>query len=133
MLFSSLRHIILLSLALLLLKIATSQTIVSPFLAASAGKKVATTTANYKVVPGFLIQYSENQNNLPFTRSPFIGVRPNTYATSMAWTCRQELQLEKLLTVPLKISLGSREQVDWLEGKRRPPNKGWSNQLSSSK
>ena len=46
-------------------------------------------------------------------------VRADYYARQMAWTCRQEWKLEQAARLPLRLRLGSREQVDWLEGKGR--------------
>lgn len=40
------------------------------------------------------------------------------YASHMAWTCQKEWQWEKNTRIPIRIRLGSKEQVDWLEGKK---------------
>lgn len=47
------------------------------------------------------------------------GLPPDWYARQMAWTCQQEWQWEKTTRLPLRLRLGSKEQVDWLEGKGR--------------
>lgn len=47
--------------------------------------------------------------------------RPQTVTEQWPWSCRQEWKLEKALSVPLKIRLGSVEQSDFLEGKKT----GW--------
>jgi hypothetical protein len=44
---------------------------------------------------------------------------PDWYARQMAWTCQREWQWEKTTRLPLRLRLGSKEQVDWLEGKGR--------------
>jgi len=121
MLFSSLRHIILMALASLLMNRADSQPKISPFLAASASQKQAAKRVDSKVPVDFVLVNSWSKPDKSVKKVPYIGLRPNTYAENMAWTCRQELRLEKLLAMPLKISLGSKEQVDWLEGKNQTP------------
>ena len=39
------------------------------------------------------------------------------YTMPPGWVCRQEWKLEKFTGVPFRLRLGSKEQVDWLEGK----------------
>jgi hypothetical protein len=121
MIFSSLRHIILLALASLLMNRAASQVSISPFLAASASKKTATKKADSRLPENLVMISGWSPGTTVKSQIPFSSIRPNTYAATMAWTCRQELRLEKFLTLPLKISLGSKEQVDWLEGKNQMP------------
>jgi hypothetical protein len=41
----------------------------------------------------------------------------NYYSTTLGWVCTQEWKLEKKTAVPFRFRLGSKEQVDWLEGK----------------
>lgn len=41
----------------------------------------------------------------------------NFYATHLGAACKVELQLEKQIKLPLRIRLGSKDQVDYLEGK----------------
>ncbi len=43
----------------------------------------------------------------------------NYYNYKLGWACRQEWRLEKFTKVPLRLRLGSKEQVDYLEGKGR--------------
>jgi hypothetical protein len=51
-------------------------------------------------------------------RAAFI-ITPDYYTRHMAWTCRQEWQLEKITSLPLRLRLGGLEQVNWLEGKNQ--------------
>ena len=41
----------------------------------------------------------------------------NFYSTHLGTACKMELQLEKQTKLPIRIRLGSKEQVDYLEGK----------------
>ncbi len=41
----------------------------------------------------------------------------NFYSTHLGTACKMELQLEKQTGLPIRIRLGSKEQVDYLEGK----------------
>lgn len=41
----------------------------------------------------------------------------NFYSTHLGAACKMELQLEKQTKLPIRIRLGSKEQVDYLEGK----------------
>lgn len=43
----------------------------------------------------------------------------NTYVNNLGFFCRYELKMDKVLAVPLRFRLGSREYVDRLEGKSR--------------
>lgn len=43
----------------------------------------------------------------------------NYYLHNLGWVCVREWEFEKRTAIPLRIRLGSKEQVDWLEGKRR--------------
>ena len=36
----------------------------------------------------------------------------------LGWACRQEWKLEKATNIPIRLRLGSLEQVDYLEGKK---------------
>jgi hypothetical protein len=45
------------------------------------------------------------------------GLPRDRYFMQSGWVCRQEWKLEKITKVPLRLRLGSKEQVDWLEGK----------------
>ena len=48
---------------------------------------------------------------------PFLS--PNYYVTQLAFFCRQEIKLEKTAKIPFKFRLGSVEDCDRMEGKRR--------------
>jgi hypothetical protein len=41
----------------------------------------------------------------------------NFYATHLGAACKVELKMEKQTKLPLRIRLGSKDQVDYLEGK----------------
>jgi hypothetical protein len=41
----------------------------------------------------------------------------NFYASCLGWVCKQELKMDRKTALPLRFRLGSKEQVDWLEGK----------------
>lgn len=47
-------------------------------------------------------------------------IAPNHYANNLSFFCRQELKLEKATAVKFRFRLGSVEQTDFLEGKRKP-------------
>lgn len=44
-------------------------------------------------------------------------IDPAYYTHHFGWACKQELKLEKTTKLPLRLRLGSKEQVDYLEGK----------------
>lgn len=48
---------------------------------------------------------------------PFLS--PNYYAMQLGFFCKQEIKLEKIAKIPFKFRMGSVEDCDRLEGKRR--------------
>ncbi|MFY7898682.1 MAG: hypothetical protein ACOVNY_00770 [Chitinophagaceae bacterium] len=55
--------------------------------------------------------------NDSISKYPIVRLPINYYTTQFGVICKKELQLEKFLKVPVRIRLGSVEQVDKLEGK----------------
>jgi hypothetical protein len=41
------------------------------------------------------------------------------YSKQLGFFCKQEIKMDKVIKVPFRFRLGSVEQCDWLEGKRR--------------
>ena len=56
-----------------------------------------------------------------FPTSQFSVISPNYHTQNFGFFCKKELQMEKVTKLPIKIRLGSVQQVDWMEGK---PNVG---------
>jgi hypothetical protein len=48
---------------------------------------------------------------------PFLS--PNYYSSQLGFFCKQEIKFEKISKIPFKFRLGSVEECDRLEGKRR--------------
>lgn len=48
---------------------------------------------------------------------PFLSA--GFYAKQLGFFCRQEIKMDKVTKIPFRFRLGSVEQCDWLEGKRR--------------
>jgi hypothetical protein len=48
---------------------------------------------------------------------PLRVLASNYYSNNLPFFCRQELQIQKLVKVPVKFRIGSVEEVDKLEGK----------------
>ncbi|HMP94452.1 MAG TPA: hypothetical protein PKD90_16350 [Phnomibacter sp.] len=44
-------------------------------------------------------------------------LRPDYYTLNLPWSCRQEVKLEQVTRLPLRVRLGSLEVVNRLEGK----------------
>ena len=53
------------------------------------------------------------------TISPSFYLSPSHYLNTIGWSCKQELKWEKATSLPLRIRLGSQDQADWLDGKRK--------------
>jgi hypothetical protein len=58
----------------------------------------------------------DSLKNIPFK----MVIAPDFYAKNLSFFCRQELKFEKATTVKFRFRLGSVEQTDFLEGKRKP-------------
>ena len=54
---------------------------------------------------------------LVFSTSDLYVLPADHYNQQLGWVCKQEWKLEKKTSIPLKLRLGSKEQVDYLEGK----------------
>lgn len=56
----------------------------------------------------------------PLNNENYIQQIPaNFYSKNLGFFCRQELKMDKSLKIPMRFRLGSIEQCNWLEGKRR--------------
>ncbi len=44
-------------------------------------------------------------------------ISSNFYTQNLGFFCKKELQLEKVIKLPLKFRLGTVQQCDWMEGK----------------
>ncbi len=52
-----------------------------------------------------------------FSYKPFLPV--DFYSKKLSFFCKQEIKMDKIIKVPFRFRLGSVEQCDWLEGKRK--------------
>ena len=52
---------------------------------------------------------------------PYSIISSNFYTQNLGFFCKKELQIEKVIKLPLKFRLGTVQQCDWMEGK---PNTG---------
>jgi hypothetical protein len=65
-------------------------------------------------------QASFSQNPDSIRKPVSIRILPQKfYTTTLPYSCKQEILLQNLIRLPLFIRLGSKEQVDYLEGKNR--------------
>lgn len=53
------------------------------------------------------------------TVPPQAFLSPNYYSSQLGFFCKQEIKFEKISKIPFKFRLGSVEECDRLEGKRR--------------
>jgi hypothetical protein len=50
---------------------------------------------------------------------PMAYLSPDFYAKQLGFFCRQEIKMDKITKIPFRFRLGSVEQCNWLEGKKR--------------
>ena len=55
--------------------------------------------------------------DIPILSQPFLPA--NYYSNQLGFFCKQEIKFEKIYKIPFKFRLGSIEECDRLEGKRR--------------
>lgn len=72
-------------------------------------------TGNVKI--GETNQHSVD--SLPVYNIKQAMIAPSYYSTHLGFFCRQELKLEKVISIPLKIRIGS---IDYLNSMERKPN-----------
>lgn len=51
------------------------------------------------------------------TYKPFLPA--DFYSKQLGFFCKQEIKMDKAIKIPFRFRLGSVEQCNWLEGKRR--------------
>ena len=49
-------------------------------------------------------------------------VSPKFYTSNLGFFCKQELKIQAITKIPVKIRVGSVQYCDWMEGKK---NAGW--------
>jgi len=62
--------------------------------------------------------FLSNQKLLPSNKVAQ-ALPPDFYAKRLGFFCRQEIKLEKAIKIPFRFRLGSVEQCNWLERKKR--------------
>ena len=82
----------------------------------SVFSQAVTTAALPKVL--FTLSPFDSLKNA-YSLSPSMLVSPSFYSCNLAFFCRQEIKFEKVTKIPFKFRLGSVQQVDYLEGKKR--------------
>ena len=67
---------------------------------------------------GILLSKNENRNSV--SAPPVLNIiNGNYYTQHFGFVCKKELSLQKAIKAPLCIRLGSLQQCDYLEGKKR--------------
>lgn len=64
-------------------------------------------------------EFNSDQVHAAKTASPASYIGPAFYSHHLGFFCQKELQVEKSLSIPLRVRLGSLEYTDRLEGKYR--------------
>ncbi len=72
-------------------------------------------TYSKKFQPQFITAQATQRSFFCFSPS---SLPSDFYNYKLGWACKQEWKLEKATSIPIKLRLGSIEQVDFLEGKR---------------
>jgi len=80
------------------------------------------TISTLKFIENGLVFDARRQNAGPAVDANTLVFKPATlspsyYTTHFGWVCKQEWQFEKATKLPLRIRLGSIDQVNQLEGK----------------
>ena len=71
-----------------------------------------------KIQPQFITAQATQRSFFCFSPESFSS---DFYNYKLGWACKQEWKLEKATSIPIKLRLGSIEQVDFLEGKKTAP------------
>jgi hypothetical protein len=89
-------------------------------------RKILTLPINYNKLANFdfenqlRLDYTNKDTIIPKTASPLFLFKPSafpSYTSHLGFFCKQELQLDKITSVPLRFRLGSLEYVNWIEQK----------------
>ena len=67
--------------------------------------------------PAAAILSINKTKDIPILSQPFLPA--NYYSNQLGFFCKQEIKFEKIYKIPFKFRLGSIEECDRLEGKRR--------------
>ncbi|MES2848783.1 MAG: hypothetical protein V4685_06980 [Bacteroidota bacterium] len=90
----------------------------------SAAHSQLTYLENKGLLP--ILQMTTDKSKLFDFKKPVIITTPykpflpaDFYSKQLGFVCKQEIKMDKVIKVPFRFRLGSVEQCDWLEGKRR--------------